>query len=499
MFAIFAKSAKEPRSTPRFMSHETSPLSPPSSSRPRPETASVPRAARAWPSGLRGETPANPRSPRPTVGRPAWRRVCALLPFCLAGVVALTHCEPLEDTPPPATPATIPPGGGPTEVPPPGPPIPPSGAPAAGDNGKYASGEYAIGAETEGAGTDSYDDDDPAALTDFRKPLEPYGEWVDDPAYGTVWAPSPAAVGPDFQPYVTAGHWSYDDDYVWVSDYPWGWAPFHYGRWVFVDGRGWLWIPGREYRGAWVTWSVDDGYSYVGWAPIGPSFVWFGGAAVAWHGYWGPRWVYCPHGDVFAPRVGVRVIAGPAAVAVAPRMRPYAPGAVRVGGPPPARLGYAEAQVPRVSAAPSVARAQQFARPSTAQAAGAAAPTRFGAVPAARPANVQGAARAVDAPSNAARTPRASTPSFGPSVAPRPDVAPASRAPAMPTPGPAPAPARVMPGVAPATRVPAAPTPVTPAPARAPAVSPGPVRAPAPGSAPAVRGGGATHSGGHRR
>jgi hypothetical protein len=27
--------------------------------------------------------------------------------------------------------------------------------------------------------------------------------------------------------YVTGGHWSYDGDYVWVSDYPWGWVPFH--------------------------------------------------------------------------------------------------------------------------------------------------------------------------------------------------------------------------------------------------------------------------------
>src|SRR5262249_41105155 len=29
----------------------------------------------------------------------------------------------------------------------------------------------------------------------------------------------------------------------WVDTEPWGWAPFHYGRWVFVDGY-WAWAPG---------------------------------------------------------------------------------------------------------------------------------------------------------------------------------------------------------------------------------------------------------------
>jgi len=323
-----------------------------------------------------------PFPPRPLRVRPrAAAALIAAIAVCLAG------CQ-WEDENPPATAANAAsassggvaagaPQQDPSEPLPPGGPIAPppgqSAAPADGDDGaKYASGEYAIGAET-----DSYDDNDPAALNDFHKPLDPYGAWVDDPTYGTVWVPSPGVVGPDFQPYVSAGHWAYDDDYVWVSDYPWGWAPFHYGRWVLVEGRGWSWIPGREYRGAWVTWSVDDGYSYLGWAPMGPSFVWFGGVAVGWHGYWGPRWSYCPRGDVFAPRVGAHVIVGPGAVAIAGRMRPYAVADVRVGGPPPSRLGYSAAQIPRATAVPSVAHAEQFARPSTARALGASAPAHF--------------------------------------------------------------------------------------------------------------------------
>src|SRR3984957_14695181 len=76
---------------------------------------------------------------------------------------------------------------------------------------------------------DSYADTDPSALTDYRSTLDPYGTWVDDPNYGTVWVPNADQVGSDFTPYVSAGHWTYDDedDYVWISDYAWGWAPFH--------------------------------------------------------------------------------------------------------------------------------------------------------------------------------------------------------------------------------------------------------------------------------
>ena len=353
----------------------------------------------------------------------------------------VTACE-WNDEPPPATAAAA--AGAPPSAPsvagtdpnaplPPGGPIPPAqGSQPPGDDAKYASGEYAIGTDA-----DSYDDSDPSALKDFRQPLDPYGTWVDDSTYGTVWVPSSTVVGPDFQPYVSAGHWAYDDDYVWVSDYPWGWAPFHYGRWVSIEGRGWSWIPGREYRGAWVTWSVDDGYSYLGWAPMGPTFVWFGGAAVGWHGYWGPRWAYCPRGAVFEPRVGAHVVVGPAAVAVASRMRPYAVADVRIG-PAPARFGYTAAQVPHAGAAVSVTHAQQFARPSTARPLGATAPARFEApaTNAGRPAmagarpmpGVSNVPRATAAP-GVGRVQAAPAPGRGTYVAPAPAVG-ASRPPA---------------------------------------------------------------------
>jgi hypothetical protein len=362
----------------------------------------------------------------------------------LALAPALMRCEPGDDVPPPATPTN---------------PVAPASSNAApavsstsdtaaqqDDETKYASGEYAVGEDS-----DAYDDNDPAALTDFRGALDPYGAWVDDPTYGTVWAPAPTAVGADFTPYVTAGHWVYDDDYVWVSDYPWGWAPFHYGRWVLVEGRGWVWVPGRVYRGAWVAWSVDPGYGYVGWAPAPLAFVWFGGVAVGWNAYVGPRWVYCPRNQVFAPAVGTRIVTGAAVAPVAARMHPYVTATPGVSsGPPPARLGYNATQVPHVTgaASPNLVRAQQFARPSTAQPLGASAPARVWATP-------SGASRAQALPaahptmtlphvSSGVQSPSYRAPAAAPNAA-RPGApavhppAPAVRAPSPPSPAPAPA------------------------------------------------------------
>jgi hypothetical protein len=118
------------------------------------------------------------------------------------------------------------------------------------------------------------EDTDPSALTTFRPALDPYGTWVNDPNYGTVWVPNRDVVGADFAPYVSRGRWSLtaDNDWIWVSDYPFGWAVFHYGRWVWIGGSGWAWVPGRTYANAWVVWRVPTAsYAYVGWAPMPPT------------------------------------------------------------------------------------------------------------------------------------------------------------------------------------------------------------------------------------
>jgi hypothetical protein len=100
----------------------------------------------------------------------------------------------------------------------------------------------------------------------FYDQLGPYGEWVNYPNWGYVWIPD---AGPDFVPYSTQGHWILTDDgWTWMSDYSWGWAPFHYGCWDYDQYYGWFWVPGNEWGPAWVTWRRSDGY--YGWAPMEP-------------------------------------------------------------------------------------------------------------------------------------------------------------------------------------------------------------------------------------
>ncbi|HEX4476430.1 MAG TPA: DUF6600 domain-containing protein [Polyangiaceae bacterium] len=209
-------------------------------------------------------------------------------------------------------------------------------------------------------------DQDPSAIADFRDALAPYGQWADDPNYGTIWMPNPAVVGGDFQPYQTAGHWVYDQDYTWVSDYDWGWGPFHYGRWFQYPGRGWAWVPGKEYAGAWVTWRNSDDASVgaVGWAPTPPAFMWRGGQAVTIAQPWyTPNYVYVGSTDLFAPSLGARIIRDPVRIrGYEARTRVYEPrggyvsgsGGVRmhVRGPEPARIGFTNvAAIPRPTAA----------------------------------------------------------------------------------------------------------------------------------------------------
>jgi hypothetical protein len=100
----------------------------------------------------------------------------------------------------------------------------------------------------------------------FYDQLSAYGEWVNYPHWGYVWIPD---AGPDFVPYSTQGHWILTDaGWTWMSDYSWGWAPFHYGRWDYDQYYGWLWVPGNEWGPAWVSWRMAEGY--YGWAPMEP-------------------------------------------------------------------------------------------------------------------------------------------------------------------------------------------------------------------------------------
>jgi hypothetical protein len=245
---------------------------------------------------------------------------------------------------------------------------------------------YAETTAIDSAG-DAYADTDPSALLTFRSALDGHGDWVEDETYGTVWIPATAEVGADFVPYASAGHWVYDTDYVWVSDYPWGWVAFHYGRWARTAARGWVWIPGRQYADAWVVWRVgdEDDFDYVGWAPAPPVWVWRWGVAFAIGAPPAPVYVFCRREEVFDAHPATRIVRGePVGIegrthdygaAFRPDIRhPYA--LQPPHGPPPASIRIPPSAVPRVRGPePGLQAARLLARPETAQAAGARAPT----------------------------------------------------------------------------------------------------------------------------
>lgn len=73
--------------------------------------------------------------------------------------------------------------------------------------------------------------------------LSQNGTWEVVAEFGNVWIPSRVAAG--WEPY-RDGRWVWTRQWgwSWVDNAPWGFAPFHYGRWVQYGGR-WAWAPGR--------------------------------------------------------------------------------------------------------------------------------------------------------------------------------------------------------------------------------------------------------------
>jgi len=107
--------------------------------------------------------------------------------------------------------------------------------------------------------------------------LDDNGSWHYAAGYGPVW--SPTAVAPGWAPY-RFGHWVWVEPWgwTWVEDEPWGFAPFHYGRWAFV-GASWCWVPGPVYvrpvyAPALVVFVGGGGFGPgVAWVPLAPREV----------------------------------------------------------------------------------------------------------------------------------------------------------------------------------------------------------------------------------
>jgi hypothetical protein len=111
--------------------------------------------------------------------------------------------------------------------------------------------------------------------------LDQYGSWHTVPRYGTVWYPGSLPAG--WAPY-RDGYWSWVEPWGWnwIDDQPWGFAPFHYGRWALLNGL-WGWVPGDYvaapvYAPALVGFVGDPAAilaasiaeAVTGWFPLGP-------------------------------------------------------------------------------------------------------------------------------------------------------------------------------------------------------------------------------------
>ena len=120
--------------------------------------------------------------------------------------------------------------------------------------------------------------------------LDEYGYWETHAEYGPIWYPRGISVG--WAPY-RDGKWVWVAPWgwTWVDRAPWGFAPYHYGRWASVSGR-WCWVPGRyqhDYRPVYApalvafigvgTGGLNAGISIssgghfstsISWFPLGP-------------------------------------------------------------------------------------------------------------------------------------------------------------------------------------------------------------------------------------
>lgn len=101
----------------------------------------------------------------------------------------------------------------------------------------------------------------------FYGALAPFGTWSQDAQYGWVWQPTAENYDSAWAPYATQGSWVWTNTgWFWNSHYSWGWAPFHYGRWVHT--KSWIWVPGNAWASSWVSWRTAPGF--FGWAPLPP-------------------------------------------------------------------------------------------------------------------------------------------------------------------------------------------------------------------------------------
>ena len=141
--------------------------------------------------------------------------------------------------------------------------------------------------------------------------LDEFGAWQVDPVWGPVWTPRNLPAG--WAPF-RFGRWLWIEPWgwTWLDDAAWGFAPFHYGRWAFLDGR-WRWLPGPRhvrpvYAPALVMFTAGGNRG-------SRDFLWMGRPEVAWFPL-GPGEVYvppyrCTHGYLTDINITNTTIANP--------------------------------------------------------------------------------------------------------------------------------------------------------------------------------------------
>jgi hypothetical protein len=114
------------------------------------------------------------------------------------------------------------------------------------------------------------------AMTGYAA-LADAGQWRSTEKYGEVWQPKLLPAG--WAPY-RDGHWRWlaPWGWSWVDKQVWGFAPSHYGRWLFADGR-WSWVPGRF--AAHPVWAPAV-VGFLGTPGVGLSYADGPGPAIAW-------------------------------------------------------------------------------------------------------------------------------------------------------------------------------------------------------------------------
>ena len=122
-----------------------------------------------------------------------------------------------------------------------------------------------------------------------------YGQWSNVPGYGEAW--SPYNQSNNWTPY-SNGQWVWEPGYgyTWVGNEPWGYAPYHYGRWFNYNNQ-WMWQPpAYQYQ-------TNGADLVASWLPALVGFFLSGGSGtIGYPGYNGNiGWVPLAPGEPYSP------------------------------------------------------------------------------------------------------------------------------------------------------------------------------------------------------